>query len=61
MIVKVTCISAMVVGIFAVALFSFDLAVGFPFSRASVTADIGFIVAGALLALGGWSAKRELT
>jgi len=42
-----------------VILFVADLAAGFPFQRASVTADIGFILAGLIVAYLSWSINER--
>jgi Kef-type K+ transport system membrane component KefB len=38
-----------------VILFLADLAAGFPFQRVTIPGDVGFIVAGAILAYMSWS------
>lgn len=38
-----------------VILFLADLVAGFPFQRVSIAADIGFVIAGAILAYLSWS------
>lgn len=57
---KAMCFAGIILGILAVFVFGFDLALGFPFQKASITMDIGFIIAGLLLAYLGWTAKAEL-
>ena len=57
---KAMCISGIIFGFLAIFVFAFDLALGFPFGRASVTMDVGFIIAGLVMAYMGWSAKREM-
>lgn len=58
---KAISISGIIFGILTVFVFAFDLALGFPFGRASTTLDIGFIVSGMVTIYLGWSAKRELS
>ena len=58
---KAMCISGIFFGILVIFVFAFDLALGFPFGRASTTIDIGFIISGLILMYLGWSAKREMT
>lgn len=38
-------------------MFLADLAVGFPFKRVSIAADIGFLISSAILAYLGWSVQ----
>jgi hypothetical protein len=45
----------MIVSGLVVVLFLADLAAGFPFQRKSIGADVGFIVAGAIIAYLSWS------
>jgi len=40
-------------------IFGLDLALGFPFSRASVVMDIGFVVCGAALGFASLATLRE--
>ncbi len=47
-------VGMLVSGLVAV-LFLADLAAGFPFQRKSIGADVGFIVAGAIVAYLSWS------
>ena len=45
----------MIVSGLVVVLFVADLAAGFPFQRVSIAVDVGFIVAGLLVAYLSWS------
>jgi len=47
-------VGLIVSGLVAV-LFAADLAAGFPFQRVSVAADVGFLVAGLIVAYLSWS------
>lgn len=42
-----------------VILFVADLAAGFPFQRASIAADIGFVVSGLIVAYLAWSINER--
>jgi len=48
-------LAGLIVSGIVVILFVADLAAGFPFQRVSVAADIGFILAGLLVAYLSWS------
>lgn len=39
--------------------FALDLAIGIPFSRASLTMDIGFLICAAIMAYLSWSTMKE--
>ncbi len=41
-------------------LFGLDLAIGFPFSRANILIDVGFVLCAGILGYLSWSAYREL-
>ena len=56
---KALSISGIVIAIVLLLLFGLDLAVGFPFSKASMAMDIGFVVAALLLGYLSWSTFRE--
>ena len=56
---KAMSISGIVFGVLLIFMFAFDLALEFPFGRASTTLDIGFIFAGVLMCVMGWSAMRS--
>lgn len=58
---KILTIAGMVVAGLLLLLFGLDLALGIPFSKASLLLDIGFALAAALLAYLSWSSYRELT
>lgn len=49
-------IGMIVAGIVGI-MFLADLAVGFPFKRVSIAADIGFLISSAILAYLGWSVQ----
>jgi len=53
-------ISGIVVAILLVLVFGFDLALSFPFGKASTTMDVGFLLSALLLGYVSWSALREL-
>lgn len=58
---KALSISGMVVAVLLVLVFGLDLALGFPFKRVHIGADIGFVVCSLALGYLSWSAFRELT
>jgi hypothetical protein len=49
----------MVVSIIFLLVFSLDLAIQMPFGRASMLADIGFVICGLLLGYMSWITYRE--
>ena len=49
----------LVTGALVGALFVFDLALKFPFKRASLAMDICFVISAALLAIMSWMTLRE--
>jgi len=53
-------IGGMVVAAVVFLLFTADLAVGFPFARASSVLDVGLIVGAALLGWLSWSTFQEI-
>jgi hypothetical protein len=57
---KVLTIAGMVVSGLIALVFALDLAVGFPFEKASLMMDIGAIIAAALLGYLSWDALREI-
>ena len=57
---KALTIMSIVTAILLLALFGLDLAVGFPFRKASMLMDIIFVVASLGLGYISWSAFREL-
>lgn len=57
---KILTITGMVVAGLLLLLFGLDLAIGIPFSKASMLLDIGFAVSAGLLAYLSWSTYREL-
>lgn len=56
---KALTISGMTIAVLLLLLFGLDLAAGIPFSKASVTMDICFIVSAIILAYMSWSTYRE--
>jgi hypothetical protein len=57
---KALSISGIVVAILLILVFGLDLALKFPFSQASMTMDIGFLIAAGVLGYISWSTMREL-
>jgi hypothetical protein len=57
---KVLTISGMVVAGILLLLFIVDLAAGWPFKKASMMMDIGFIICALALGYLSWSSFREL-
>ena len=55
---KALSLSGMIVSGLIAILFLADLAAGFPFQRASVAADVGFILSGLILAYLSWSIMK---
>ena len=53
-------IMAMIVAMLIFLLFALDLALGFPFSRASLLMDVTFVICALLLGYIGWSSFKEL-
>lgn len=53
-------IMSIVVAILIAALFGLDLAIGIPFSRASLATDIVFLICSLLLGLMSWGVLREI-
>jgi hypothetical protein len=58
---KVLCIIGLVVAVLLLLVFALDLAVEFPFGRASIWMDIGLIVCSALLGYISWATMRQQT
>jgi hypothetical protein len=56
---KALCMSGLVVAGLVIILFTFDLAVGIPFRRASVTMDVSLLASALLLGLISWFTLRE--
>ncbi|HEY2894899.1 MAG TPA: hypothetical protein VGJ16_11820 [Pirellulales bacterium] len=52
-------IVGMVVAVVLLLAFGLDLAVGFPFSKASLAMDIAFLLCSAMLGYMSWSTFRE--
>jgi hypothetical protein len=53
-------ISGIVVAILLILVFGLDLGLRFPFNKASLTMDVGFVIAAVLLGYLSWSTMREL-
>jgi hypothetical protein len=56
---KALTILGMIVAILLLIVFALDLAVGIPFSKASQTMDIVFVICALLLAYLSWATLRE--
>jgi hypothetical protein len=56
---KAMSIAGLVAGGLVALVFTLDLALGLPFGR-QIVMDVGFLLAGGILAYLGWSAMREL-
>lgn len=56
---KALCITGTVIAALLLALFGFDLALGFPLGGASTMMDIGMLVAAVMLGYGSWHTLRE--
>jgi hypothetical protein len=56
---KALCIMGMVVGVLLLLVFGLDLAIQFPFRRASMPMDIGGVVSAAILGYVSWTTLRE--
>jgi hypothetical protein len=56
---KVLCLVGTVVAALLVLVFGFDLALGFPFNRASLTMDIGILVCAVGLGYASWTTFQE--
>ncbi|MEX2119746.1 MAG: hypothetical protein WD847_09140 [Pirellulales bacterium] len=57
---KALSIIGMIVAICLLLMFGLDLALGFPFSKASRAMDIAFLICALVLAYLSWSTYREL-
>ncbi len=57
---KALTIIGLVVAGLVVVLFALDLAIQFPFQRASLMLDIAFLISGSILGYLGWSTLRDL-
>ncbi len=57
---KILTIAGMVISGILILMFGLDLAVGIPFSKASLVMDIGFTLCAAVLGYLSWSAYREV-
>ena len=58
---KALCIVGMVVAVLLVVIFGLDLAIEFPFGRASLVIDIAFLACAAGLGWLGWATLKEQT
>lgn len=58
--IKVLCITSMVLGLLMVVVFGIDLAIGLPFGRPSVGLGACFIAGGVILAYMGWALQWEM-
>ena len=58
---KGLCISAMVVAVLLLVVFGLDLAIAFPFQRASTFIDVCFMICTGLLGYLSWTTLREQT
>jgi hypothetical protein len=58
---KAFSVFGMVVAVILLLIFTLDLALEMPFGRASLVADIGFIICGLLLGYMSWLTYREQT
>jgi hypothetical protein len=56
---KALCLVGMVVAVLLLLVFGLDLAVGFPFKRASIPMDVGTLVCSALLGYASWTTLKE--
>lgn len=56
---KALCLVGIVVAALLLLVFGFDLALGFPFRRASLTMDIGIVVCSLALGYLGWTTLKE--
>jgi hypothetical protein len=56
---KALCITGMVVAILVLSLFVVDLAIAFPFKRASPLMDIVFVLCAAALGYMSWTTLKE--
>jgi hypothetical protein len=57
---KALSISGLAVASCLLLLFGLDLALGFPFGKASMPMDVGFVVCALILGYMSWSTFREL-
>ena len=56
---KILCMVGIAVAAILLVLFGLDLAMSFPFGRASYVMDIGFVISSLLLAYLSWATLRE--
>ncbi len=56
---KALCLTGSVVAILLLLVFGLDLAIGFPFGRASSTMDIGLLIASLALGYVSWTTLKE--
>ena len=57
---KVMTMMGMAVSVVLLLVFGVDLATGWPFGKASIVMDIGFVVCALLLFYISWATKRDL-
>ena len=57
---KALAISGMIVACLILLVFGADLAVGFPFQKASIQMDILFVICAAMLGYMSWSSFRDV-
>ena len=56
---KILCMVGIAIAGFLLVIFGLDLAIGFPFGKASTIMDIGFVVSSLMLAYLSWTTLRE--
>jgi len=56
---KALCIVGIAVAVLLLVVFGLDLAIGFPFGKASQTMDIGFVVCSLVVGYLSWTTFRE--
>ena len=56
---KALCIVGIVVAVLLLVVFGLDLAIGFPFGKASTAMDIGFVVCSLVVGYLSWTTFRE--
>ena len=56
---RALCITGTVIAALLLALFGFDLAIGFPLGGVNSMMDIGMLVAAVMLGYGSWHTLRE--
>ncbi len=56
---KALCILAMIISLILMIIFGLDMATGFPFGKASMSMDVGFLVSAAILGYLSFASLRE--